>query len=140
MEIESIKKRYASACDALEELGESIDIIMHDPVGKTHYKYMRNSEIQNFKFTIDTFLKLLKEYLFYAYKIQVEVPTPKKVFRECLNVKLITQEEFNILLEAIDARNSTSHIYQEELAEDIAHKIPQFYKTIHDIFQRIIIE
>ena len=89
---ENLKKRYISVQDALEELGESIDILKNDPVGKTHYKHMRNSEIQCFEFTLDTFWKLLKEYLLYSYKISVDVPTPKKVFRESLNVRFILKK------------------------------------------------
>lgn len=141
MEImENLKKRYNSVHDALDDLSEIIDIVTYDPVGKVYYKHMRKSEIQNFEFTIDTFWKLLKEYLLYAYKINVDIPTPKKVFRECLNVKLISQDEFDLLLKAIDARNVTSHTYHEELAEEIASKVPAFYATILAIFERIVIE
>jgi nucleotidyltransferase substrate binding protein (TIGR01987 family) len=140
MEItESLKKRYVSVKDALEELKESIDIIAHDSVGKTHYKHMRNSEIQSFEFTLDTFWKLLKEYLLSAYKVSVEVPTPKKVFRESLNVRFITDKEFEILLQAMDARN-ISHTYHEELAEEIAGKIPGFYTIISAVFNRIVVD
>ncbi len=137
MELKGIKKRYDSVHDALAQLNENIQIIKNDPVGKTHYQWMRNSEIQCFEYTIDTFWKLLKEYLLYAYKVSVEVPTPKKVFRACLNVKFVTDQEFSDLLKAIDARNVTSHTYHEELAEEISHQIPGFYELMHAIFKRI---
>ncbi len=123
--------------NALAQLNENIQIIKNDPVGKTHYQWMRNSEIQCFEYTIDTFWKLLKEYLLYAYKVSVEVPTPKKVFRVCLNVKFVTDQEFVDLLKAIDARNVTSHTYHEDLAEEISHQIPAFYELMHTIFKRI---
>lgn len=99
---------------------ESIDIMMHDPVGKKYYKHIRNSEIQSFEFTIDTLWRFLKEYLLYAYKLNVDVPTPKKVFRECLNVLLIEQAEFDVLL-----------------AEEISRKIPLYYDVINIMLSRI---
>ncbi len=137
MEITGLKKRYASVEKALDQLDQNILILKNDPIGKTYYQWMRNSEIQCFEYTIDTLWKLLKEYLLYAYKVSVEVPTPKKVFRECLNVNFITDEEFAQLLKAIDARNVTSHTYHEELAEEISKDIPQFYVLMHGIFERI---
>lgn len=139
MEIEGLKKRYNSVQDALAQLHENIEIIKNDPVGKTHYQWMRNSEIQCFEYSLDTFWKLLKEYLLYAYKVTVEVPTPKKVFRECLNVKFITDQEFDDLLKAVDARNVTSHTYHEELAEEISANIPHFYSLMHTLFKRLVL-
>ncbi|MEX0849725.1 MAG: HI0074 family nucleotidyltransferase substrate-binding subunit [Candidatus Dependentiae bacterium] len=138
--VENLKKRYASVKDSLYQLNKNILILKNDPVGKTHYEFMRNSEIQCFEFSLDTFWKLLKEYLLQVYKVSVEVPTPKKVFRESLNIKLITEDEFNALLDAVDARNVTSHTYHEELAQEISQKIPHFYEVINGIFSRLKID
>lgn len=135
-----IKVRYESTRNALNDLAEIIDIIANDPVGKSYYKHMRKSEIQSFEFSLDTFWKLLKEYLLLVYKVEVDIATPKKVFRACLNIKVVTQEEFDMLLDAVDARNITSHTYQEELAEAIARQMPKFYKVLDDIFKRLVID
>lgn len=132
-----LHERYTIACRTLSDLGQAIDIIKDDVVGKTYYKHMRKSQIQGFKFSIDTFWKFLKEYLVGVHKVQVEPVTPKKVLRESLQAQIITLHEMEILLQAVDARNSTSHTYHEELAEEIAGQIPQFYEVMKAIVDRL---
>ena len=41
------------------------------------------------------------------------------------------------LLQMLDDRNLTSHTYVEELAESIAHRIPDYSKNMSEVMTRL---
>ena len=77
--------------------------------------------IKRFEFCYDFTWKFLRRYLIDKYSI--EVNSPKKVFQELLKQKMISPDEEQLLLDMVEARNNTSHTYNEILAEEISHDI-----------------
>jgi len=65
------------------------------------------------------------------------VISAKAVFKASVSTRLISQDEFSILLLAVDARNLTLHTYNEELAETIASKIKTYFDVMSFIINRI---
>jgi hypothetical protein len=59
--------------------------------------------------------------------------------QEALRVNLINQQELEICFDIVDARNITSHTYNEHLAEEIFQELPQYHKLMQAIFERMIL-
>lgn len=85
----------------------------------------RDSLIKRFEFCYDLTWKFLKLVLIKKYS--VDVASPRKVFQECYQLELITSEETAKLVEMIEARNLTSHVYDEIMADAISLKILEYY-------------
>ena len=84
------------------------------------------------------FGNILKEYLGSEHKINIIISSPKAIFRESLNAKIISAEQFETLLGMVDDRNLTSHTYNEALAQEISERANKYYQIMHDIMQRCI--
>jgi len=83
--------------------------------------------IQNFEMCIEQSWKTLKSLLFEG---GINVTLPREIFIESGKAGFIKNTE--IWLKALQDRNLTSHIYQEELATQIANKITDEYVQLFD--------
>ena len=80
---------------------------------------IRDGMIQRFEFSFELAWKSLKEYM--AEQGVADLQFPKQVLQEAYAAGLIDHED--IWLEMLRARNSMSHIYDDELAAKIAQRI-----------------
>ena len=60
----------------------------------------------------------------------VQFNAPKQTILTACKAKLITEEDAEIMLEMIDDRNMTSHMYKEEIANQVSTKIENYYAII----------
>ncbi len=100
---------------------------------------LRDSVIQRFEYCTDLFWKILKLYLEEVEKITLTTYSPRSVIREAVRAKIISEQEGNACMKMVISRNKTSHIYHEEIAEDIVHKVPGYYdlmKSIADVIEK----
>jgi len=97
-------------------------------------KAIRDSKIQRFEYCVDLFWKYLSRYLL-VYHGQI-INTPKPVIKEVYKTGLITEEETQELLDMIDWRNKTSHIYLEMIADSLAKEIPKYYELMSFVFDK----
>lgn len=89
---------------------------------------IRDGVIQRFEFTYELAWKTTKEYL---EDIGITDKTsPKAVIKEAYAQKLITNESNWLLM--LNDRNLTSHVYKEEMAEEIAERIVNTYASEFD--------
>lgn len=84
---------------------------------------IRDGLIQRFEFTYELSWKTTKEYL--EDIGIVDKNSPKAVIKEAYVQKLIVNEENWLLM--LSDRNMTSHVYREEMAEEIAKRIAICY-------------
>lgn len=98
----------------------------------------QDSVIKRFEFCYELVWKFLKDVLEEDHGI-IAV-SPKKVFHECFSTKIITEQESKVLLEIVNARNETSHIYDEDTAETICDAICKIYfpmmKSVIERFEK----
>ena len=134
MEILIIRRN--SVAQALKQLSSSLSKLEHKKY-MVDYEELRDSIIQRFEFSIDTFWKFLKEYLEIKRQVIFDSISPRRVFRACLEAHLITDEEFLNLLDIIEDRNRTSHTYSEKIAEEILQRTPGYYNLMYTIFNSI---
>lgn len=100
--------------NALSRLHESIaDAKKYDNLT------FRDGVIQRFEFTAELAWKTAREYL--ISENVIDINSPKSVMREAYNNNLIADD--NGWLQILQDRNSTSHIYDEDDANDIYKRI-----------------
>ena len=77
----------------------------------------------------------MKAYLQTEHNLSAN--SPREVIRTGLTSKLYSEETSQELLQMLDDRNLTSHTYVEELAESIAHRIPDYSKNMSEVMTRL---
>ena len=145
MEQQQLVDRYKNALKSLKSFDESIILMQkYDNSWKenpTHeveleYKAHRDSVIKRFEFSLDFLWKYLKFFL--EARAGVVHNSPKPVIRECFKNKFIDEQEALQGLDMINARNMTSHIYREEIAEQIWSDIPKHHTLMHKMLTEMV--
>ena len=85
---------------------------------------IRDSLIQRFEFTYELTHKTLREFMKYL-GVTLENSFPRSIYKKAYVNNLISNDKVWISL--LEDRNSTSHIYSEDLADEIANRIVNEY-------------
>lgn len=115
----NLKKAY----DRLKEVSDLYD-------GKN--EIIRDSLIQRFEFTYELTHKMLKEFMNYS-GVTLENSFPRTIFKKAYVNNIISDEL--VWINLLEDRNSTSHIYNEKLVNEIAERIANKY--VHSIGELI---
>lgn len=134
--MERLKERYALLMKAINTLDVGIRKLEACADHDEDYGIIRDSVIKRFEYTVDTFWKFLKEFLQKKQGIE-PAASPSKVFRQCLDAGILTNQEYAQALKIIEDRNMTSHTYNEILADEISGDIPEHYLVINSVICRI---
>lgn len=114
-----IKIKLSNFKKALQRLKEAAEEFQKDVSNDV----IRDGVIQRFEFTYELAWKTTRDYL-ESIGI-VDKNSPKVVFKEAYEQKLLGHEENWLLM--LNDRNMTSHVYKEEMAEEIAERIINMY-------------
>ena len=85
----------------------------------------KDGVIQRFEFTVELLWKTLKIVLEYD---KVECHSPRDCIKKAFRYALIDDDE--ILLDMLDDRNRSSHLYDEKTSEEIFKRIKEIYVNI----------
>lgn len=85
---------------------------------------IRDSLIQRFEFTYELTHKTLKEFMKYV-GITLDNSFPRSIFKKAYVNNLISDDK--VWINLLEDRNSTSHIYNENMADEIAGRIVNKY-------------
>lgn len=102
------KDEYVKALGALEEAHEEC---LLQVVGSKSYKLMRDACIQRFEFCVELGWKVSLKYL------GLSGTSPKMAMREMLKANMIS--DINLWFDFIEARNKSSHTYDENIAAEV---------------------
>lgn len=131
--MEKLKLKYNQLNSALERLSEAVidyEQSLKNNTSERLIDSLRDSMIQRFEFSLDLFWKYLKIYLEKKMAINIDFNSPKNVVRDACKTKLLSEIDTKVTLTMIDDRNMSSHIYKEEIADDIAKRIPMHFKIM----------
>lgn len=97
-----------------------LELAIHAYTEKPGDALYRDGLIQRFEFTVELAWKSLKEYL-EDQGMVLSIASPRGILKEAFAAGVISDaEQWNNIL---TARNLTSHVYEEETAEQIARQI-----------------
>ena len=128
MDIKLKQEQTQRALTSLEELVSKFSENQTDVI-------LRDALIQRFEYSPEAFWKYLKAPLQTEHNLSAN--SPREVIRTGLSAKLYIEEMSQKLLQMLDDRNLTSHTYVEELAESIAHRIPDYSKNMSEVMTRL---
>ncbi len=89
--------------------------------------------IQHFELAYETLWKFLKEYLKYTY--EVEVNSPRETFRACYEHKVLPESLVSELIQLADARNKTTHVYNQILAREICNDVVKHHHAMKNALE-----
>lgn len=121
------EEKYSKLCEAVKRLNESINDYKNTPLSS-----IRDGVIQRFEFCTELAWKTAREYL--INQGYVDINSPKSVMKQAYSDGLIKDEAG--WLELLNARNITSHIYDEETAKEIFNNVKNKYCKL---FEELII-
>ncbi len=141
-----VKLKYDNLEKALESLHKALvffdrAIKTQDvPLLGTHeevYQAARDSVIQRFEFSVELFWKYIRVFLEKVKQMPLESIFPSDVVRSACHFRLISEEEAQLSIDMIKSRNLTSHIYKEDVAEQLARDIPLYYEHMKKVFNKL---
>ena len=128
MDIKLKQEQTQRALTSLEELVSKYSENQSDVI-------LRDALIQRFEYSTEAYWKYLKAYLQTEHNLSAN--SPREVIRTGLSAKLYSEKTSQELLQMLDDRNLTSHTYVEELAESIAHRIPDYSKNMNAVMAQL---
>jgi len=112
-----------SACQKVSDEAEN-ELIVH-----------RDALIKRFEFCYDLTWKYLK--LLLKKKHSIDVASPRSVFQECYRQSLLTREQSEAMIDMIDARNQTAHVYDEQMADIVSQSIVVYYEFLSQMIKDV---
>lgn len=126
------KQRFSNFARAFSSLEESIAASKKDPGNR----FIKDSVIQRYEYTIELAWKLMKDYL--EELGFIDVSAPKQVIRKAFQESIIKDAE--AWIKALNDRNKTSHIYEEAIADEITKDIIEshyiIFADLHNYFSQ----
>lgn len=129
--MDKVKEKFQKLTEAVERLKESLD-----DYDRLEIDSVRDGAIQRFEFCTELSWKTTREYL--LNQGYTDINSPKAVMKKAYADGLINDEV--IWIDLLNARNITSHIYDEGTATQVFEKIknayyPAFLKLIKSLQQ-----
>ena len=110
--LEKFKRAFGRLKEAVEKVKDDLD---------------RDGAIQRFEFTVELLWKTLKRVLNYN---KVECISPRDCVKKAFRFGFIDDDE--IILDMLEDRNRSSHIYSERESEEIFERISSVYVGVID--------
>lgn len=134
--METVTERLITVLKALDKLQITLA-----KIGQKEYSLdfeeMRDSAIQRFEFSMDTFWKYLNAYLQDVQGVHFEgVSSPRSTFKAALQSNVLKKDEFDKCIGMVEDRNRTSHTYNEETAQEIFERVPEYYLLMVNLINR----
>lgn len=107
LSIKKLEKAFARLKDAAERVEDDLD---------------KDGVIQRFEFTVDLLWKALKMALAYNGE---ECRSPRDCVKKAYKMGFLKDDE--VILDMIEDRNRSSHIYDEHVADEIFQRISGVY-------------
>lgn len=96
---------------------------------------VKNGQIQKFEYSIELCWKLIKTFLRELHGI--ETVSPKSAIKEFFGINLISEEEYELLVQMIDDRNRLSHIYNELFFQQIYARLASYLNLMEKVLIKI---
>ena len=125
------QQRFSNYQKALMRLSEAVDVLnSQDIVNVLELTLLKEGLIQRFEYTHELAWKVMKDYL--EYQGYVDIRGSRDAIRKSLELNIISDRRWK---STIEARNLTSHNYDDETAENIYGEIIEVYYPLFIEFE-----
>lgn len=124
---EKTNQSFENLKRALSRLEEAINT----PVTEQN-SLLVDGTIQRFEFCIELFWKMLRRALL---ENGIETGTPREAIQKAYQAKWLNDEK--LWIQMLHDRNRTSHVYEEEIAQEIFLRVPQYYEIMTNALSNI---
>ena len=124
----SALKKAAQAFDHALAFAQKVETKPADALEFYESEFAHAAIIQHFEFTYELCWKTMKRYL-KELSLEADVLTHKDLFRLSAEKRLIT--DFHQWVKFHEARNRTSHVYNEAVADDVYDTAKKFAAPLH---------
>lgn len=132
---EIITQRLNELKKSMVTLKQSLQIFSQYSSNEDLRKIIRDATIKRFEYTFELCWKTMKHFAEYSGK---EVKSPREAIKISLELGLIEDEtQKEKWIEMLTARNMTSHIYNEKIAETLYGKVGEFVAIAEKIINKI---
>jgi nucleotidyltransferase substrate binding protein (TIGR01987 family) len=137
------EQRFSNYVKALKKLSEAIEYINQNVLGKEETldenelndvldEMIKEGLIQRFEYTHELAWNVMKDYA--KYQGNFEVGGSRDATRESFQLNLVSDGK--VWMDMIGSRNKTSHTYDEDIADEIYHRILNDYYPAFLEFQK----
>ena len=114
----------------IRRLSEAVNVLNEcDNVG-SEQDLLKEGLIQRFEYTHELAWKVMKDYL--EYQGYVDIRGSRDAIRKSLELDILSDRRW---MATIEARNLTSHNYDDETADNIYHEIMEIYYPLFTDFE-----
>ena len=124
---------YSPLGKAIRRLKEGLEALGHEPENTLY----RDAVIQRFEFTYGLCASMMERYLMNSAAVTPEQKlTFPSLVRTASEIGLL-QSGWDVWFEFRKSRNLTSHVYNEEIAQQVLREIPAFAKEAEFLFNEL---
>lgn len=105
---------------------------LREALKKEKDEFIKDSAIKRFEICYELCWKLIKAYL---ENEGIDCISPRDCFRKAFSQKIIKYEKQ--WLGMIEDRNATSHLYNEDVAEEIYSRLNDYLGLYQDLLKRV---
>ena len=129
--MEKLIYKYHKFIHTLNALERSIKVFLRTDIDDEIRENLTAGIIKHFEMCYESSWKYLKHYL--EINCNQIANSPKKIFRECFIFNLLDEQTTEELLNISEARNTTTHTYDQENAQEVCKRIEHYYLTFKKI-------
>ncbi len=115
---------------ALETFEKSLKVDL-SKFSEIELDVFKNGQVQKFEYCVEICWKTVKAFLEGVHGL--ESVSPKSAFKVFFQIGSINEETCESLFEMINDRNRLSHIYENDIFNEIYKKLPTYLKLLKSI-------
>ncbi len=126
------ENKLINLTNAVKRLNEARVAYSNEPTND----YIRDSIIQRFEFSIELAWKTLREIMLDMYYLDRDINSPRSVIAKAYQEGFIDNE--SIWLQMLGERNNMAHVYNADIAIEIAKNISLVYaKELSNLVKKL---
>lgn len=126
-----LNEKTSQSVENLTRALSRLEQAIKTPVGEQD-SLLIDGTIQRFEFCIELFWKMLRRALL---ENGIETGTPREAIQKAYQAKWLNDEKLWIRM--LQDRNRTSHVYEEEVAQEIFRRVPEYYEVMNKALAEI---
>lgn len=135
--MKELKKKLATTQSVLTRF-EEVLVRVKTAQEPDEYKMLLDAAIQRFEFTYEITWRLLRLYLEKIKLVALDqLTSPRQIFRVAVQVGFLSENDFETVSSIIENRNQTTHMYDEDVAEEISKKFPEYVVFLKSVIGHI---